>query len=122
MRVLVIDDDKRVIQAISSWLRKMGHTVDEATSALTGMGFVAQHQYDVIILDFFMPEHDGLWFMTHTRLPKGTVSVMITGFLDRYGLERMFEAGICGYLEKPFSSDDLARHLEFYQHHSKKAA
>ena len=116
MNVLVIDDDERVRQTLIIWLTRLGYEVDVVGSAKAGIELLKRHRYKVILLDYYMPRRDGLWFMTHAQLPKNTVSLMITGFLNRDGVDAMFKAGIRGYLAKPFSCDDLARHLEFYQH------
>jgi len=114
MRLLVVDDDERVRTSIRIMLASLGHCTDEADSASAGIRLLERHQYDVILIDFYMPVHDGLWFMKHAALPKNSVTLMITGLLDRDHLDEMFESGIRGYIAKPFSCDDLFRQLEFY--------
>jgi len=114
MRLLVVDDDERVRTSIRIMLTSLGHSADEADSASAGIRQLKRHRYDVILLDFYMPQHDGLWFMKHAQLPKNSVTLMITGLLDRNHLDEMFESGIRGYIAKPFSCGDLSRQLEFY--------
>lgn len=116
MRLLVVDDDERVRTSIRIMLTALGHHTDEAESASAGIELLKRHRYDAILLDYYMPRHDGLWFMEHAELPKHTVTLMITGLLDRDNLEAMFQSGIRGYLAKPFSIGDLGRHLAFHQH------
>jgi CheY-like chemotaxis protein len=122
MKILVVVDDQRTREVIIQWLTRLGYSVDDAESAEDALQLAEQNRYDVVIVDYQMPEHNGLWFMRHANLPHGTVSLLITGHMSRQIVSEMFSAGIRGYLAKPFTPADLTRHLEFYSQRDRAEA
>ncbi len=114
MHILIVDDDERTRKCLKQWVTRLGHSADDTASAEGALQLVKQNEYDVILLDYEMPGHNGRWFMEQAELPQGTVSLMITGLLSGDVVSEMFCAGIRGYLAKPFTPDDLERHFEFH--------
>jgi CheY-like chemotaxis protein len=114
MQVLIVDDDERTREVLTQWLIRLGHSADDTESAESALQLVKQNEYDVILLDYQMPGHNGLWFMKQAQLPRGTVSLLITGLMSRDVVSEMFRVGIRGYLAKPFTPADLERNIAFY--------
>ena len=112
MRILVIDDDVTMLWSLSNALRRWGSDVEVATGARAGIRMVTNRPFDVILLDYRMPDHDALWFLRNAVIPHQTSVILMTGFADPRGLSELRRLGVCDVLEKPFSQSDLQDQLE----------
>lgn len=120
MRVLVIDDDTSLCEAVERILKKNGCDVICADSAPTGKEALETNgPFDFILLDYKMPEKDAIWFLKNTQVPSQTKILVITAFIDNQIIKQVFENGACGYIAKPFSENDILRHLTFHQSNTK---
>src|SRR5687768_8182514 len=83
LRVLVIDDDKNLAEAIAESLQRKGHAVAVATSGKAGATRVEQDEFDVVLTDLKMNDLGGLEVVRRVRehLPDAEVYV-ITGYGD----------------------------------------
>ena len=113
MNILVIDDDDKLRNEIKLILTRNGYKVDCASCASEGVKMVAEESYDVVLLDYWMPEHNGLWFMENAVLPKQTKTLLMTSYSGRRFVKRIFDAGISDFVPKPFDESELLLHLEF---------
>ena len=66
MHLLVVDDDGRLLDEVASILSRNGHSVDCVDNAVQAQGMVNEGHYDFILVDYRMPEHDGIWFMNRS--------------------------------------------------------
>jgi DNA-binding response OmpR family regulator len=114
VKILVIDDDRPLLEEVKKILVRAGHEADGVTRALDALPMAESGEYDFLLVDYRMPEHDGLWFMQTVNLPKQTKALLVTSQLDRLLIKRMFHAGVSGYVIKPFDEEELLRHLEFH--------
>ena len=114
MKILVVDDDKPLREEVRNILIRAGYEADCAASAVEGLALAKSTDYDFLLVDYRMPEHDGLWFMQHVTLPRKTTALLVTSHLDRSLIAKMFSAGASGYVIKPFDEEELLRHLEFH--------
>ena len=108
MRVLVVDDDRKLASMVRRELTDDGYAVDVAHDGEEGLGFADAGVYDLILLDVAMPGMDGLTVCRRLRERKiGTPVLMLTardGVDDRVsGLD----SGADDYLVKPFSFREL---------------
>ena len=83
-------------------------------SAKEGITRTESGKFDFVLVDYRMPECDGLWFMRNVCLPKLTKALLVSSYLDRKSINKMFTAGVSGYISKPFDEDELMKHLEFH--------
>mgnify|MGYP001572264508 CR=1 FL=1 len=113
MNILVIDDDAKLLAEVDDILTRNGHAADCTDNAKDAIQMAKTHHYDFVLVDYRMPKHDGLWFMKNIALPRGTKAVLMSAFVDREVLRQMAEAGISGYVIKPFDEADLLRHINF---------
>ncbi|MEI6807690.1 MAG: response regulator [bacterium] len=113
MKILVIDDDSKLRNEIESILTRNGHSVDCAACASYGVTMVAKDRYDVVLLDYWMPEHNGLWFLENAVLPRQTKTLLMTSYSGRRFVKRIFDAGVTDFVPKPFDEAELLLHLEF---------
>jgi two-component system copper resistance phosphate regulon response regulator CusR len=108
MRILVIEDEKRIADFVARGLESSGYTVDPAGDATAGLEMLHATDYDLIILDLLLPDMDGLKVLEKIRNRKASPPVLILSALgavdDRVkGLEH----GADDYLSKPFSFAEL---------------
>ncbi len=121
MRILIIDDDISIVNMLTEMLR-VKHAVHGTTSADFAIELLKHNEYDVVLVDYNMPDHDGTWFMKNAHLPRKTVALLLTGDMHKSMLVQMFKLGISGYLTKPVSIDEVQQNIEFYSHSGQYAS
>ncbi|MBM4144335.1 MAG: response regulator [Lentisphaerae bacterium] len=114
MRILIVDDDRDLLAALKRVLDDNGHETHCADNARQAVEMAAAGDYRLLLVDYKMPEHDGIWFMQNATLPKESKVLLITAYVNREVINRMFDLGAAGYLVKPFDEDELLRHVQFY--------
>ncbi len=113
MRLLVVEDDARLGSLLHRGLSEEGHNVELCEFGLDGMTRALEVAYDVIVLDWSLPDVDGLnvlraWRRRDLATPvlmltaRGTVGERVTGL----------RAGADDYLTKPFAFEELLARLE----------
>ena len=114
MKILILDDNRNLLESLRMVLIEHDHEVDCSDNAGQAVGMVDKEQYDCVLVDYKMPEKDGIWFMKNANLARKTKVLLITAYVNRSVINRMFELGASGYLIKPFNEEELLRHLEFH--------
>jgi DNA-binding response OmpR family regulator len=112
MRVLVIEDDATLGRALQEFLTDQGHVADWLADGERGLSALANHFYDLVVLDLNLPGVDGLHVLQTIREQGKMVPVLILtardGLQDRVaGLD----AGADDYLTKPFELMEFAARL-----------
>jgi len=59
--------------------------------------------YNIIFLDYNMPEHNGVWFMRNAPIPLHTSVILVTGFVDPMAMSEFRRMGIEVVMKKPFT-------------------
>ena len=113
-RVLVVDDDPALLQALPEalQLRMAGVTVDTADSALAALDRLAARDYDAIITDIKMPGTNGLGLLAEirTRWPD-TPTIMITGHGEHALAIEALRGGAYDFIQKPIDRDHFVASL-----------
>jgi DNA-binding response OmpR family regulator len=105
--ILVVDDEKRIISLLESYLEQQGFRVATALNGEEAI-FVARHEKpDLIILDIMMPEMDGYEFMRQHRKERETPIILLTAKVDEDDKVIGLELGADDYVTKPFSPREL---------------
>ncbi len=99
-------------------LRSNGFAADEAATAPEAVSLTETGEYDFILLDYYMPGHDGLWFMRNVSKPPQTKVILMTAQNSLYIATAIIQCGGDGYIIKPFDEEQLLQHLMFYAHSS----
>src|SRR6185312_5543615 len=108
MRILVIDDEKKLAELIAAALRAERYAVDTAHHGRTAWEMIETYDYDLIILDLMLPELDGAEILRRTRRRNDQVPILILTARDATEEKvRNFEAGADDYLTKPFAFAEL---------------
>jgi two-component system, OmpR family, copper resistance phosphate regulon response regulator CusR len=108
MRILIIEDDKKIAAAIAKNLRAESYAVDLATNGVQGEELANVNEYDIILLDLLLPKQDGWTTCTHLRRDGIlTPILMLTAFDDVADKIKGLDAGADDYLSKPFHIGEL---------------
>jgi two-component system response regulator HydG len=107
-RVLVIDDDKALAEAIGESLTRKGHAVTVVTSGKAGAAKIEADEFDVVLTDLKMADLDGLEVVRRVRenLPDAEVYV-VTGYGDVKTAVEAMKLGAAHYLLKPLDMAEL---------------
>ena len=108
MRVLVIEDEKRIADFLSRGLESAGYAVDVANTGNSAVELVHATEYDLVILDLGLPDIDGLQVLEKIRNRKTVPPVLILSARDSVD-DRVkgLEQGADDYLVKPFAFVEL---------------
>ena len=111
MRVLIIEDDRAMAGLLQKGLEEEQHVVSSALDGRTGLELAKTYQFDVIVLDWMLPEMDGLEVARRLRTRgNGAPSLMLTARDTVSDIVKALDVGADDYLTKPFSlAEFLAR-------------
>jgi two-component system OmpR family response regulator len=111
MRILVVEDEPRLLHNLAKSLREEGYAVDTADAGDDGLYKAETYAYDAIVLDVMLPRLDGWQVLERLRKKKKTPVLMLTArdaVKDRtHGLD----TGADDYLVKPFDLGELLARL-----------
>ncbi len=108
MRLLLVEDEKKVADFIARGLKAERYAVDTAYDGLTGWQMASSVDYDLIILDLMLPGMNGTELLRRLRRQGGKAAVLILTARDAtQDKVENFEAGADDYLTKPFAFAEL---------------
>jgi two-component system, OmpR family, response regulator PhoP len=112
-KILFVDDDESQLASLKSWFHSSGHVLDVADDVETARAFLSVVQYDLIILDWNLPDGTGVQLLREIRTKGEAVPVlMLTGNSTIDHKEEGFTAGADDYLVKPFQLRELGLRVE----------
>ncbi|MFZ0815148.1 MAG: response regulator transcription factor [Candidatus Sulfotelmatobacter sp.] len=112
MNLLVIEDERRMLELLQQGLSEEGHTVSCATDGYEGLRELRDHSFDVVILDVMMPKINGFELAKRMRLENDfTPILMLTAKDSVPDVVHGLDLGADDYMTKPFSFDELLLRL-----------
>lgn len=112
MRILVVEDDPGIGEALRRGLVHDGHVVDVETNGRRGLYAATENPYDVVILDIMLPELNGYDVLKGIRARDNWVPILMLSSKDgEYDQEDALDLGADDYLVKPFSMVVVKAHL-----------
>ena len=112
MKVLVIEDSKRLRRSLEHGLKRANFTVDLVADGLEGLGQLRAYEYDVVVLDLMLPGMSGLDILAQLR-NTSQVHVLILSARDQVEDRiRGLELGADDYLVKPFDFGELVARIQ----------
>lgn len=120
LSILVAEDNKVNQVFLSRFLEKRGHTVQIAENGQKALDVLAEHRFDIILMDIQMPEMDGL--ETTRRIRAGMIPgldpeipiIALTAYAMKGDQQRFLAAGMDSYLSKPVNRPELSALLLHY--------
>jgi len=110
-RILSVEDDERIRQAVKLALEDEGWTVDEAESGEVAIEIFQRHPSDVVLIDIMLPGIDGFELCRTIRRTSDVPVVMVTARNDTHDIVAGLEAGADDYLTKPFAPKELSARI-----------
>ncbi|MDO4292852.1 MAG: response regulator transcription factor [Eubacteriales bacterium] len=108
MRILIVEDEAALAEALSEILRQNGYLSDTAANGTDGLEFARIGIYDLILLDIMLPGMDGLSVLKALRREKiHTPVILLTARSEVSDIIAGLDAGSDDYLPKPFSTAEL---------------
>ena len=105
--VLVVEDDRAILDAVAYNLRREGHTVVTAGDGVEGLRLAREHEPDVIVLDIMLPRMSGLDVCRMVREERPVPIVMLTARDSERDKIAGLDIGADDYVTKPFSMSEL---------------
>jgi len=108
MRILVIEDDRKIASFLTGGFKQSGFTVDHAADGLDGLALARQGHYDVAVVDVMLPKLDGLALVAMLRAEKLKLPViMLSARASVDDRIRGLQSGGDDYVTKPFAFSEL---------------
>ncbi len=120
MRLLVVEDQKKMAAFLKQGLTEVGYSVDVAESGSEAEMMAFENSYDLVVLDLMLPHHSGLDTARHMRRDGYTSPIlMLTALSSTKDKVQGLDAGADDYLTKPFEFTELlARVRALLRRHS----
>jgi len=111
-KILIIDDDARLVKNVETYLKDFGFRIDAALNGTDGLRKVKSSQPDLVVLDLMMPGLDGLEVCREIRKDNTVPIIMLTARGEESDVVAGLEVGADDYLTKPFSLRELAARIK----------
>ena len=113
MKILLVDDSKTMRSIQKSVLTQLGYTeIEEACDGQDALSKVGAFQPDLMLVDWNMPNMDGITFVKHVRQnDKTTPIIMVTTESEKSRVIEAIKAGVNNYVVKPFTPDSLSQRI-----------
>jgi DNA-binding response OmpR family regulator len=113
MRILAVEDDKKLCATLKRGLTETGHVVDIVNDGISCIDFAKTTDYDIIILDIMLPDIDGLEVCRILRNDSVSAPIlMLTAKREVNDRVEGLNAGADDYLCKPFAFDELEARIK----------
>jgi two-component system KDP operon response regulator KdpE len=110
--ILIIDDDRTLIDLLGQSLGKAGYEILSATNGIDGLQVLYKHGVDLVILDVMMPRMDGWETCSRIRDISDVPVIMLTAKDEEADALKGFQCGVDDYVTKPFSFAELTARVK----------
>jgi len=109
-RILIVDDEPPVLQAVRGVIEQMGHQIREANDGAQAIAALESETFDLVVTDLRMPNQDGFAVVRRAReLPARTPAVVLTASASIADCVEAMQAGAFNFLVKPLNRDELRK-------------
>jgi DNA-binding NtrC family response regulator len=106
--VLIIDDEAAIRESLQTLLELEGYEVDTASDGAEGLARLAERPYDLVLLDFAMPDRNGIEILQDIRERDADLAViMITAYGTVENAVNAMQAGATNFIQKPWDNEKL---------------
>jgi DNA-binding response OmpR family regulator len=122
MNILIIEDDKMTLEALSRTLQDLGHSPVTAENGNAALDLIGSDSFDLVISDIMMPGTSGLSLVHDIKALRGitTPVIMMSSLLQRTLLEAAFAAGADDFIGKPLRMEELKAILKKFDREKEK--
>lgn len=114
MKVLVVDDQRNIVELLENIIVDKGHTVDTAYDGRQGLELIKSRQYDLAIIDHNMPEMTGMELLKYIKAEGIPVKTIIISGYPNVQESFFKKLGVDEFIKKPFGIEDIEQMLEKY--------
>src|SRR6516165_280348 len=115
MKILVIEDEPRILEFLRLGLAADGFTVDGVEDGVSGLAVALTEPYELVVLDLLLPRLDGLRLLSELRTARPDLPVLVLSARSDLPTKlRSFDLGAADYLSKPFSFDELVARIRVH--------
>ena len=119
--ILVVDDDKEIVNAIEIYLKREGYNIIKAYNGNEALEKLLENEIHLIILDIMMPEKDGIETLEEIRKTKTSPVILLSAKSEDYDKISGLDTGADDYITKPFNpleliarvKSNIRRYVEF---------
>ena len=110
--VLIVDDEERMVELISLYLKPHGYTIYEAYTGIEALHRLTEYKIDLVLLDIMMPDMDGFATCEEIRNQSEVPIIMLTAREQNEDIVKGFKLGADDYITKPFDERVLLARME----------
>jgi DNA-binding response OmpR family regulator len=119
MRVLVVEDEPRILSFLVRGLESEGFAVDSELDGVSALQRASTRRYDLVVLDLLLPRLDGLSVLRELQRRRPQLPVVVLSARSDLATKlRGFELGASDYVAKPFALDELIARIRAQIRHS----
>lgn len=111
-KVLIVDDEKRMLDLLALYLRPHNYVCKKAQGATEALTYIQNEPFDIVLLDIMMPEMDGWELCQEIRRISDVPIIMVTAREQRDDIIKGLQLGADDYITKPFNEDELLARME----------
>jgi DNA-binding response OmpR family regulator len=106
-KILIVDDEQRIVELVKAYLEKEGYATVEASDGEAALELWREEKPDLVVLDILMPQVDGLEFCREVRKESNTPIIILSARTQEEDRLEGLELGADDYVTKPFSPREL---------------
>lgn len=119
IRILLVDDEQRLLEALAKGLGAMGYDVSACSSAVDALSTLESQSFHVLVTDLVMPEMDGMQLLTQVREKHpGLPVIILTGHGTIPGAVKAMQQGAFNFITKPYNLDEVDANLKKAAEHA----
>ena len=111
-KILVIDDEEKILNLVTSYLEKENYDVTTAQDGLSGLKLAQEINPDIIVLDIMLPGMDGIELLSQLRRESNVYVIMLTAKTEETDKIVGLSVGADDYVTKPFSPRELTARIK----------
>lgn len=113
LKILLVDNEAEFLEAITYWLETKQHQVQICYTGAEAVELVKKSPPDMLFLDIYMPEMDGMEVLKQIRSFNPTLPIiMLTGYPKEEKMQEAIKIGVSGFFPKSGSFEDLGRMIK----------
>ncbi|MFA1822189.1 response regulator transcription factor [Virgibacillus oceani] len=111
-KVLLVDDEKRMLDLLALYLTPHSYSCRKALGATEALSFIKKEEFDIVLLDIMMPEMDGWELCQEIRQISDVPIIMVTAREQQEDIVKGLKLGADDYITKPFNEGELLARME----------